>query len=59
MSIQVSLESLPVFLNGLRKVNKNNAQKEATEIKPFIQEAKEIYGYDRPEGSFVRLNYYI
>lgn len=53
--VVASRSNLFTFLvNAHNNVNKINNKKELT-----IQEAKEIYGYDRPEGSFVRLNYYI
>jgi len=42
------------LVNAHNNVNKINNKKELT-----IEEAKKIYGYDRPEGSFVRINYYV
>lgn len=49
-----SRQNLFTFLvNAHNNVNKMNNKKELS-----INEAKEIYGYDRPEGSFVRINYY-
>jgi len=53
--VVASRSNLFTFLvHAHNNVNKINSKNEMT-----IQEAKEIYGYDRPEGSFVRLNYYI
>lgn len=42
------------LINAHNRVNKISNKKEMS-----VKEAKEIYGYDRPEGSFVRLNYYV
>lgn len=41
------------LINAHNNVNKINNKKELS-----VNEAKEIYGYDRPQGSFVRINYY-
>ena len=50
-----SRSNLFTFLvNAHNNVNKINNKREIS-----VKEAKEIYGYDRPDGSFVRLNYYI
>ena len=42
------------LVHAHNNVNKLNNKKEIS-----VREAKDIYGYDRPEGSTVRINYYI
>lgn len=50
-----SRSNLFTFLvNAHNNVNKINNKKEIS-----VKDAKEIYGYDRPEGSVVRINYYM